>query len=99
MRNAAEEDPALLTFAAFRTAWVDFNANAPDNDDAAFQQAAYLPTRQAVLSFDGPLSPAAAIEALQLAIDANREGDDDLIEPLLNKLKGFLRQRFPAGQG
>lgn len=90
-------DPLLRLITAYRAALADFDDNAPDDDEGrkAYAAASYVEPRQVLVGWRGPaLSRAGAMAALQLAADAEREGDYPVVGPMIEVALTFLGGRY-----
>lgn len=91
--SPVRRDPVIAAIADYRSAMQDFNSNAPDDDPGR--------DRYALETYRRPLSllrcwrwpatsRAGALEALRLALEAERDGDYDLVAPMVRSALAYV---------
>ncbi|MBB3453928.1 hypothetical protein FHT86_002184 [Rhizobium sp. BK313] len=89
-----EPEPLLIAINDYKAGIADFLANAPEEDEAAnaYADTSYIAPMAKLEKWCRPaLTRNGALAALQLAYDANRDGDYCLVGPLVSAaLKYFL---------
>lgn len=84
--SSKSSDPLWMQIHQYRSGLGLFNSRAPEDDQAKdeFARQTYLTPRQALEVWAQPAQDReAALFALRLAIDADREGDYALVGPML----------------
>lgn len=91
--------PLLGLIVAYRAALDDFNTNAPDDDEGghAYSEATFWPVWRLIAAYDQPaLSLPSAIEAIRLARDEERTGNNPLVASLLNAAVAYFDNQARA---
>ena len=90
---STRRDAVVVAIAEYRAALRDFNDNAPDDDAGrdAYAFASYRRPHYLLCGWRRPASTrAGALEALRLALEAERDGDYDLIAPMVRAALAFV---------
>lgn len=84
--TAADTDPICIAIRNFRVGFANYDANAPNDDDAAMAYAnkTFKPQRRALVEWISPAKTRqGAIEALRMARDADSNDDHAMVGPMI----------------
>lgn len=90
---ACEIDPLIGAINAMKAGLADYNANAPEDDDAAraYAEISYRPPRRVIERWKRPaISIDGAVSALRLARDADRDDDGLIVTAMLSAALAFF---------